>query len=138
PNAAFERYLAQGRPAYEGKYRLPADRAISAIRGAGGLAVLAHPSSLDMDNASLEGLVARLAEMGLSGVEAYYPGHSPAMTKKFTRMAHQAGLFVTGGTDFHGGHKPSVAMGSGKGDLFVPFSVYEEMARAYARQAARP
>ncbi len=134
--AAFDRYLAQGRPAYEEKFRLPAPRAIAAIKGAGGLAVMAHPGSLSMDDRSLERLVAVLSDMGLAGMEAYYPGHTPSMIKKFSRMARRAGLFVTGGTDFHGDNKPSVAMGSGKGDLFVPFSLYEEMARAHARQAA--
>jgi len=32
---------------------------------------------------------------------------------------------MTGGTDFHGDIQPEIQMGFGKGDLHVPFVLYE-------------
>ncbi|MBW1988119.1 MAG: PHP domain-containing protein [Deltaproteobacteria bacterium] len=129
-NAVFDRWLAKGRPAYVDKYRLSVQRAVEVIRAAGGVAVLAHPSSLNMDDSTLASFVEALKDMGLAGLEAYYTGHTPAMVKKYRKLARRLSLVVTGGSDFHGASKPAVSMGSGTGDLFVPFSVYEELVAA--------
>ena len=44
---AFKHYLRRGAPAYAERFRFSAHDAIAMIREAGGIAVLAHPSSLD-------------------------------------------------------------------------------------------
>jgi hypothetical protein len=43
------------------------------------------------------------------------------------RLAKQHGLLMTGGTDYHGALTPGIQMGSGNGDLFVPFQIYEAL-----------
>ena len=125
---AFDRFLAKGKPAYVEKYKLTCDEAIQVIRKAGGIPVLAHPVSLGMDTETLSRLLDRLCSMGLLGLEAYYSTHSPQETETFCRLAEDKNLVITGGSDFHGSFKADIALGCGRGDLHVPFSVYENVA----------
>ncbi|HXQ44810.1 MAG TPA: PHP domain-containing protein [Acidimicrobiales bacterium] len=125
---AFDRWLADGRPAYVPKARLsPADVARLAT-GSGGVAVLAHPLSLDLDPSALERLVRELAEAGLGGVEAIYGRYHPDQRRALRRMAHRLGLVATGGSDYHGTFKPDLEVGTGMGDLDVPDAALEELA----------
>ena len=34
---------------------------------------------------------------------------------------------MTGGTDFHGSIKPDIQMGTGRGDFFIPYRLYEKL-----------
>lgn len=125
---AFDVYLGFHKSAYVDKYRLSCQQAIEMISGAGGVPVLAHPFLLGIqDNSRLEALVAALKEMGLQGIEVYYPEHSPEHTELYHRIAVKNDLVVTGGTDFHGAIKPEIQLGCGKGDFFVPYAVYEQL-----------
>lgn len=124
---AFDRYLAKGRPCFEDKFRLDCQAAISVIRKAGGIAVLAHPVSLKTDKGTLESLLKVLKGMGLSGIEAYYSNHTPEDTEDYCSMAGKLDLIVTGGSDFHGSYKTNIQMGSGKGNLQVPYRVFERI-----------
>lgn len=94
---AFKRYLAPGAPAYVAPNGPAVEEAIRAITDAGGKAVLAHPGAL----AKVMDLPA-WKDMGLSGIEAFYPAHTGAATREYISLAARHGLFVTAGTDFHG------------------------------------
>lgn len=130
---AFDRYLGRGKPAYVNKFRVPAKEAIRTISNAGGIAVLAHPALLPGSAAKrLENLVSMLADMGMGGIEAYYPGHDQKQKDLYERIAEKFNLLVTGGTDFHGDINSEISMGSGTGDLAVPFSVFQRLTEALA------
>ena len=80
---------------------------IEAIHKAGGLAVLAHPACCWAIN--LEKLILDLVEIGLDGIEVYYPYPRFRKFAKFhsaedvVRIAKKyPNLIKTGGTDFHG------------------------------------
>jgi len=125
---AFQKYLAVGKPAYVDKYRAEAAEAIEIILKAGGIPVLAHPHLLRLKKGKhLEDLVAALKAMGLRGIEAHYPGHSPDQTAGYIKIANRNDLLVTGGTDFHGSLKPRTQMGTGTGDFYVPYDLYERI-----------
>jgi predicted metal-dependent phosphoesterase TrpH len=125
---AFDKYLAKGQPAYVDKYRIDCDRAIEVIRNAGGIPVLAHPVLLNLkDDDVHEKLIVCLKEKGLKGIEAYYPEQPPDLTARYTEIANRHGLLITGGTDFHGSIKPEIKMGSGRGNFFVPYELYEKL-----------
>jgi predicted metal-dependent phosphoesterase TrpH len=125
-DAAFDRYLGTGKPAYVEKERIACARAIDIIHASGGLPVLAHPGLLKLGpNLLLEDLVARLKDIGLAGIEAFYPSHSPADTARFVELARRLDLVVTGGTDFHGDIKPDIEMGCGAGDFRVPYEHFQ-------------
>lgn len=80
---------------------------IKAIHNAGGVAVLAHPACYWA--ISLNKLVKDLIDIGLDGIEVYYPYprfrkivkfHTAQKVKKIADKYPQ--LIKTGGTDFHG------------------------------------
>jgi predicted metal-dependent phosphoesterase TrpH len=119
---AFDRYLAKGRPAYVDKAVLPKEEAIGAIIGSGGVAVMAHPHQTNLGGEPLDALVSELASLGVRGIEAHYSLHSPRQLEEYLRLADRHGLRVTGGTDFHGPRKPDISLGTGKGDMHIPFA----------------
>ncbi|HXX35781.1 MAG TPA: PHP domain-containing protein [Thermodesulfobacteriota bacterium] len=125
---AFERFLKKGAPAYVDKIRFKPKEAISFIREAGGVAVLAHPKTLGVDGAaSLERIVLGLMEEGLMGIEALYPEHTPPEVAQFKALAERHGLLITGGTDYHGIDKEALDIGVGRGDMRLPYSLVENL-----------
>jgi hypothetical protein len=119
---AFERYLGKGKPGYVGRDRLSAKDAFAAILEAGGVPVLAHPFIL-CPVEEFSTVLDELVPLGLAGVECLYSEHSPEQTAGYERAARGRGLLVTGGSDFHGTVKPHIELGTGKGDLFIPYEL---------------
>lgn len=93
----FTRWIGIGGKAYVPRYKLHPAQAIKIIQRAGGLAFLAHPGLIRQKN-----LLGQLAGFGLDGLEVYHPKHSPAQAKSFLKIAAAAGLYISGGSDFHG------------------------------------
>jgi len=125
---AFDRFLGKHRPAYVEKFRVPMAEAISTIRDAGGIAVLAHPYLTGLtDPITFEAFLQTLKTMGLGGIEALYPGHTEAATAEYCRLARKYDLIISGGTDFHGEVTPGIQMGVGDGSFHVPYSLYEKL-----------
>ena len=93
--------------------KLPLDKAIAMVRGAGGEAVLAHPGYLVREGGiPLETLIRELVAMGLSGLEVDYPylGSSPMFAdagserrfiEELRRVARRFKLKETRGSDAH-------------------------------------
>lgn len=132
---AFDRFLGRGQPAYVDKFRAGHDQAVQIILDAGGLPVLAHPALLNLKNAEvLEELVRELCDIGLEGLEVFYPEHAPSQKAEYRRLAERYGLLMTGGTDFHGAIKPDIQIGIGRGDFYVPFEIYENLINALCRK----
>ncbi|MGR6835705.1 PHP domain-containing protein [Syntrophomonas erecta] len=94
---AFDRYLGIGKPAYIPRYKFLPQEAISLIKQAGGVPVLAHPGLIDRQN-----ITEKIIKMGIRGIEVYYPEHTPDQVKKLLVLSEKHGLVVTGGSDFHG------------------------------------
>jgi len=125
---AFDRLLGAGRPAYVDKYRIDCAQAIRIILAAGGIPVLAHPGLLDCTTEDqFDRLTAGLKEMGIKGIEVYYSEHTPDQTRFFAELALRHDLLMTGGTDFHGTIQPEIKMGTGRGNLCVPYELYEKL-----------
>lgn len=74
-----------------------AEDAVRAIKADGGWAVLAHPGQ--QGNFPM---IHRLADAGLDGIEYRHPSHSSSDRMKAEEFAKSYGLFLTGGSDFHG------------------------------------
>ncbi len=72
-------------------------------------------------------MIRTLKAMGLRGIESHHPEHTPSQVAFYAKLAKRHGLLVTGGTDFHGSLKPDIQMGSGRGDFFVPYALYEKL-----------
>ena len=123
---AFNRYLRRGGAAYAERFKYYADEAITMIREAGGIAVLAHPVNLDPSLVSIPHLLRELQHLGLQGVEVYYPTHSGSATRKLKRIATQLDLLITGGSDFHGNNRSKAPLG-GTRKFRVPYHLLEPL-----------
>jgi 3',5'-nucleoside bisphosphate phosphatase len=109
---AFNEYLGQGGKAYFDKERLSPRDAISRIRRAGGLPVLAHPIQLRTTNdAQLERVLKDLVDLGLAGIEVLHSDHGPAEVEKYAAFADAYNLLKTGGSDYHGTNKKDINLG---------------------------
>ncbi|MFA4132095.1 MULTISPECIES: PHP domain-containing protein [unclassified Brevibacillus] len=104
---AFDKYLGKGGAAYVNPPRITPQEAITLIKEAGGVAVLAHPGLYDDDE-----LVQELIAFGLDGIEVNHPDNDEVQKMRYSKWAAQYGLVVTGGSDFHGwrGEEPFHAM----------------------------
>jgi hypothetical protein len=123
---AFSRYLRRGGPGYVDRVRLPPEEVIGAICRAGGLAALAHPSTLALDQfGDLSALVARLKAMGLEGIEVLSPYHPQEMTRMYEEIARGQGLLCTGGSDFHGGLSDHGDLGGRRTGLRFPYALLD-------------
>jgi 3',5'-nucleoside bisphosphate phosphatase len=130
---AFDRFLADGKPAYVPRELPSPAEAIHWIKAARGLAVLAHPTWVKVAEQPLVDLVRQLKADGLDGVEVYYSTHAARQTREYLSLAQQLGLLVTGGSDFHGLTKPDIEVGIGKGTLHIPTSLLPKMKEAAGR-----
>lgn len=128
---AFDRFLAKGCPAFASKTRLDCARTIKLIQAAGGVPVLAHPCLIQTHGQegikALSPLIKLLIDMGIEGIEVYYPQHSARDVTDLADTAARLGLLITGGSDFHGKISPEIQMGCGSGDLYVPFELFERL-----------
>ncbi|NLL18903.1 MAG: PHP domain-containing protein [Clostridia bacterium] len=94
---AFASFLGKGAPAYVAREKLSLKEAIQLLKEAKGIPVLAHPGLIG-DPSIIESII----EMGLMGIEVFYPEHSIAQRHYFLDLCQLHGLIATGGSDFHG------------------------------------
>lgn len=133
---AFDRFLGDGKCCYIPKERISPPEAVELIHRAGGLAVLAHPLLYHMGLDQIGILVEQLKEQGLDGIEAIYSMNSGRDERHMRKLAQRYGLFITGGSDFHGGTKPNIDLGTGRGNLQISEELLSEMEAALERRAA--
>lgn len=119
-NEAFDKYLNPGCPCYIPRYKISVTDAVKLILSADGKPVLAHPVLYQLTEKELEELVSLLKDNGLLGIEAIYSCNKGDDEMKLRKLAEKYGLFITGGSDFHGTAKPGLELGTGYGDLKVP------------------
>ncbi len=123
----FDKYLANGRPAYDGTQALTAEEAVKLINALGGVAFVAHPHLIRLDDASLREFLVTLKNVGLCGIEGYYNEYTPEMQSYFQSLARELGLEICGGTDYHAKMKPHIEIGIGQGGMEIPYSVLENI-----------
>jgi predicted metal-dependent phosphoesterase TrpH len=116
---AFDRYLSSGRPAYVPAPSVTVTDAVALAAKAGGVAVLAHPGRLAAGER--DRVVAEALEAGVDGVEVWHSQHDPDLRRSLSALVARHGLLATGGSDYHGRHKPDVRVGTGAGgNVTVP------------------
>ena len=105
--AAFDRWLGEGRPGFVPRMGARAEAVIETIHRAGGVASMAHPGKTRID-----ARLVSLRDAGLDGLEAFHPDHEPATVARYSRLADDLGLLLTGGSDFHGDPAHGLTPGS--------------------------
>ena len=129
----FDKYLAKGAAAYFDRIRYSPKKSIELITEAGGVAVLAHPVQLKLDDEKLDEMVGELVEYGLRGIEVLYWSHTAAQTSYYKMLTEKYSLIQTGGSDFHGPNRTETKLGVGAGNLEIPIAFYENLKKEAGR-----
>jgi predicted metal-dependent phosphoesterase TrpH len=126
---AFDKYLDEGSIGYVQRHDIPIQEALDRIRGAGGVSSLAHPVRVAKNNwGTLAKYVGELKGMGLQAIEVFHSDHSPENVSYYQSLAERFSLGVTGGSDFHGGNKPAISLGTGcRDNLNVPDELADKL-----------
>ena len=105
---------------YKSLYLNP-EETIMGILNSGGIPILAHPAygsgSEMILGRDLEKRVLHLIHFGLKGLEAVYNGFTPAIRNEALGLAKEYDLYVTAGSDYHGGNKVVVLGETGLKEL---------------------
>jgi hypothetical protein len=125
-NDAFDKYLKKDACAYASRFVYSAAEAIEIISSSGGISVLAHPVQIDPSFPRLSKLVDDLVEIGLDGIEVYYPTHSSGIRKKLKKIVKRHAMIASGGSDYHGRMRPGTALAGGV-NVYVPPEILERM-----------
>ena len=121
---AFDKYLGNGKPCCLRHVRLDFTKAISMIRSAGGVAVIAHPGTMGSDD-----LFSDYVTAGLGGIEVYHIKHRKQEINRYLSIAENHGLIATGGSDCHGSVPGRLLMGRATVDISTVELLREESRR---------
>ena len=109
---AFAKYLKKGKPCYVERVTYSPEETIQIIKAAHGIAVLAHPVYITMGYDKLYSLMSRLKSYGIDGMECYYNCYTEEFSEMCMDICEKLDLLPSGGSDFHGNNKPTVALGA--------------------------
>lgn len=120
---AFDRVLDEKCGYYVPPRRLELVDAIRFLREIESLPVLAHPLK-DVDADYLRAMLPELIEAGLVSMETMHSSYSDEQIYISQKIAAEFDLLESGGSDFHGGVKPGIELGTGKGNLIICDEIY--------------
>lgn len=123
---AFNTVLSKSYGFYVEPKRPTAKETIEFINSIGAFPILAHPL-LNFSKEELKPALLVLKSAGLKGIETNYSTFTLTEQEWLSSLANEMGLLKSGGSDYHGKNKPDVKLGSGKGDLTVPYSFLEKI-----------
>ena len=132
---AFKKYLQYGGRYCPQKEHLSQEEVVKTLISNGAFVALAHPFQYKFGDKKTEELIAHMADLGMKGLEVYHSSNNKLESMKLQEMAVRHHLLPTGGSDFHGGNKPDISIGTGRGGLRVSSLLLEDIKRERAKQA---
>jgi len=108
----FRRFLTEGKPGYVPHRWASLRDAVGWIRGAGGLAVIAHPARYRFSANEEHALFLEFIAHGGQGVEVVTGSHSAAEAARYTETALEYRLCASRGSDFHSPAESHVDLGA--------------------------
>lgn len=124
---AFRKYIGKGCKYYLPKSRVSVEEVMPILEKYTKGAVLAHPLIYHLGYRQLDELLDTLTSMGLKGIECYHSSTNRYEVDRLRSIAAFRGLAVSGGSDFHGAVKPNIELAIGRGNLHIPYRVYEDL-----------
>lgn len=110
--SVFHHFLVSGKPGYVPHEWAALADAVTWIRAAGGLAVIAHPGRYKLSKPELRELFAEFIRSGGAGIEVITGSHSPEQYLEFAALAREFGLLASRGSDFHGPGESKIDLGA--------------------------
>lgn len=108
----FKNYLVDGKPGYVPHMWAKLDDAVSWIKSAGGVAVIAHPGRYNLNAVQMEELYKHFKDIGGLGIEVITGSHSPDQYQTYGKIAQQYGFLASRGSDFHDPEESHIDLGS--------------------------
>lgn len=100
---AFDKYLIESYDEIKGINKgISYLECIELILKSGGIPVLAHPNTLEINDEELLNLLMEMKSKGLMGIEVYHSKHTKEQTDLYLKYAKKLDLLISGGTDYHG------------------------------------
>jgi predicted metal-dependent phosphoesterase TrpH len=127
---AFDKYIGNGCNAYVKREKVHPKDIIELILACGGIPILAHPTLYELNLKELDTLLEKLKCYGLMGIEGMYSLYTKSEEKYIKDFADKYDLLISGGSDFHGTNKNGIDLGSGRGNLKIPYSFLEIIKKA--------
>lgn len=112
PGEVFRHYLVEGKPGYVPHCWAALKDAINWIRGAGGVAVVAHPGRYDFDDLALHAFLNEFKRLGGAGIEVITGSHTPDEFVRFAKVAKNYGFLASRGSDFHAPGESNTDLGT--------------------------
>ena len=100
--SAFKHYLVKGKPGYVPHEWASLTDAVQWIRGASGIAVIAHPGRYKLGANPMRRLLGEFKELGGQGLEVVTGNHTPEQVRHYAGLAKNFGLAGSRGSDYHG------------------------------------
>ncbi len=110
-NEVFANYLIEGKPGFVPHVWANLNDAVTWIRQAGGLAIIAHPGRYNYTSLQLTQLYEQFKDMGGQGIEVVTGSHTPDEYKTFAKVALQYGFLASRGSDFHDPEESHIDLG---------------------------
>jgi predicted metal-dependent phosphoesterase TrpH len=100
-SAVFKKYLADGKPGFVPHRWATLSEAVGWIRGAGGIAVVAHPGRYDLTPLAFDAFFNEFKDLGGKAIEVVTGSHSVDQYEEYTKIASRYGFMASRGSDFH-------------------------------------
>ncbi len=107
----FKNYLVEDKPGFVPHVWASLDDAVSWIRDAGGVAVIAHPGRYRLSAMQMDELFKRFKDLGGLGIEVVTGSHSPSQYQTYSKIADQYGFLASRGSDFHDPNESRIDLG---------------------------
>jgi len=97
----FKKYLSEGKPGYVPHRWATLAESVGWIRGAGGIAVIAHPGRYKFSPLAQGQLFDEFKQLGGAAIEVVTGSHTPDQYPVYAQLANSYGFLASRGTDFH-------------------------------------
>ncbi|MGO4378607.1 3',5'-nucleoside bisphosphate phosphatase [Pseudoduganella sp. RAF53_2] len=97
----FRKFLSPGKPGYVEHRWATLQQAVAWIRGAGGIAVIAHPGRYKFTDLQEGVLFDEFKQLGGTAIEVVTGSHTPDQYPEYATLANRYGFLASRGTDFH-------------------------------------
>ena len=101
PAEVFKKYLSEGKPGYVPHRWATLEQSVQWIRGAGGIAVIAHPGRYRFSQLAQGQLFDEFKQLGGAAIEVVTGSHTPDQYAVYAQLANAYGFLASRGTDFH-------------------------------------
>ena len=108
----FRKYLTEGKPGYVPHRWASLQEAVSWIRDAGGIAVIAHPGRYKYSDLAFAELFGEFKQLGGTAIEVVTGSHTVDQYSQYAKVANQYGFLASRGSDFHGPGESRVELGA--------------------------